>query len=90
MADFEYKSTNIFPPNEYTDAGVALPRLSSPNTTQNKYRGGWGTSTEVDHQDLYLTSPDLVDIVKMYVFFSPGSKITRTGVQNSWNESHCG
>ena len=44
------------------------------NTTQNKYRGGWGISTEVDHRDLYLTSPDMADLFKMYVFFHRGPK----------------
>ena len=74
MADFEYKSTNISSPNEYTDFGIASTRLTSPNTTQNKYRGGWGISTEVDHRDLYLTSPDMADLVKVYVFIHRGPK----------------
>ena len=74
MAVFEHKSTNISSLNEYTDFGIASTRLTSPNATQNKYRGGWGISTEVDHRDLYLTSPDMADLVEMYVFFHRGPK----------------
>ena len=74
MAVFEHKCTNIFSPNHYTDFGMFSIRRTSPNTTQNKYRGGWGISTEVDHRDLYLTSPDMADLFKMYVFFHRGPK----------------
>ena len=74
MAVFEHKSTNIFSPNELTDLGIASPRLTSPNTTQNKCRKSWELSIEVDHRDLYLTPPNLADIAKMYVFFHRGPK----------------
>ena len=78
MSAFEYKSTNIFSPNKYRDAGIVLPRLTGPNATQNKHRGGWGISTEVDLRGLYLTSPDMVYMAKIYVFLHRGPKLSLT------------
>ena len=74
MAVFEHKSTNTFSPNDYRDAGIVLPRLTGPNATQNKHRGGWGISTEVDLRGLYLTSPGMVYMAEYMFFF--------TGVRN--------
>ena len=70
MAVFEHKSTDVFSPNEFTDLGIASPRLTSPNTIQNKCHKSWEISIEVHHRDFYLTPPNLTDIVQMYVFFS--------------------
>ena len=78
MGDFEYKSSNIFSPKYCTDAGIVLPRLTSPNATQNKHRGSWGISTEVDLRGLYLTSPDMVCMAKIYVFLRRGPKLSLT------------
>ena len=50
LTDFEYKSTNIFSPNECTDFGIVLIRRTSPNAIQNKHRGGCGISTQVVYQ----------------------------------------
>ena len=78
MGDFEYKSTNISSPKYCTDAGIVSPRLTSPNATQNKHRGGWGIFSEVDLRDLYLTSPDTVYAVKIPLFLHRGPKLSLT------------
>ena len=78
LGDFERKSTNIFSPKYRMDAGIVLSRPTSPNTTQNKHRGSWGISTEVDLRDLYLTSPEIVYMAKIYFSLRRGPKLSLT------------